>query len=315
MKKILLPNPLPLEWLSPYAAEYAFTTSDHHLNKKEIIAQIPEYDVFFTIYCPVDEEILLAGNKLKIVNTFGVGYNHIDIIAAKQLGIKVCNCPNAVTVSTAELGMGMIFNLLRRITEADRRMRAGDRTIWGALGLTGTNLLGKKLGIIGFGRIGQKIASYASIFGMEIFYYNRSNKIDEAKKTAATYLPLDQLLASCDCILLSVSLSETTTRMISERELALMKSTAFLINIARGAVVDEKALLLALQQKTIAGAGLDVFISEPDINESFLSLDNVVLTPHIGTETIATNHAVFTEAMTNVQDFFHGIKLQNLVNP
>ena len=314
MKKILLPSPLPLEWLAPYAAEYTFTTNDHHLNKAEVIAQIPGHDVFFTIYCPVDEEILNAGNNLKIINTFGVGYNHIDTVAAKKLGIKVCNCPTAVTVSTAALGIGMIFNLMRRITEADRRMRAGDKSIWGALGLTGSNLLGKKLGIIGFGRIGQKIAEYANAFGMEIFYYNRSIKSEEAKKTGATYLSLDQLLVSCDCILLAVSLSQATTKLIGERELLLMKSTAFLINIARGAVVDEDALLTALQHKTIAGAGLDVFINEPAINKAFFDLSNVVLTPHIGTETIDTNHKVFIEAMSNVNAFFSRESLQNLVN-
>lgn len=286
---------LPADWEVTFPSGECFT-------KEELIRLLPEYDVLFSIFnIPVDKEIIDAGRKLQLISSYGVGFNHIDTRYARSKGIAVCNTPDAVCNPTAELCMGLILDATRRISECNRRVRIEKESMWGTMKNLGFGLEGKTLGIIGMGRIGQNVARKAEAFGMKIIYYNRHNEVPRYLRT-----DLKTLLRESDYVTLHTPLTDETRHMIGAPELSLMKKTAFLINTARGAVIDEQALADCLQNHRIAGAALDVFEQEPHITEALYQLDNVVLVPHIGTGTIDARIAMAQEALENILNFFTG---------
>ncbi|WP_418535711.1 NAD(P)-dependent oxidoreductase [Odoribacter laneus] len=308
--KILVTYDIPREPFKNLPTDWEITFPEgEKLTKEEIIRMLPEYDILLAIFSrPIDKEIIDAGKKLKLISNYGVGYNNIDIQYARKKGITVCNTPESVCNPTAELCMALLLGIARRIGEFDRRIRTEKEGMWGVMKNLGYGLKGKTLGIIGMGHIGQNVACKAAAFGMNILYYNRKTEVPGYKKT-----DLDSLLKESDFISIHTPLTEATHHLIGERELGLMKKTAFLINTARGAVIDEEVLSRFLEKRQIAGAALDVFEREPHITELLYSLDNVILVPHIGTATYDGRIAMAQEALDNIRNYLNG-KPTNVVN-
>lgn len=308
--KILVTYDIPREPFKNLPPDWEITFPEgEKLTKDEIIRMLPEYDILLAIFSrPIDKEIIDAGKKLKLISNYGVGYNNIDIQYAREKGITVCNTPESVCNPTAELCMALMLGIARRIGEFDRRIRTEKEGMWGVMKNLGYGLKDKTLGIIGMGHIGQNVARKASAFGMHILYYNRKTEIPGYRRT-----DLDTLLKESDFISIHTPLTEATHHLIGERELELMKNTAFLINTARGAVIDEEALSRFLQKRQIAGAALDVFEREPHITEILYSLDNVILVPHIGTATYDERIAMAKEALDNIYNYLNG-QPTNVVN-
>ena len=297
-------NNLPADW------ELTFPQNEE-MPREEIIRLLPEYDVLLTIFhshSPVDREIIDAGKRLRLISNYGVGYNNIDTAYAREKGIAVTNTPRSVCNPTAELAMALMLALARRVAECDRRIRTEKESLWGTMKNLGASLEKKTLGIVGMGNIGKNVARKAEAFGMRVIYYNRRTEVSGYRR-----VPLDTLLQEADFVSLHTPLTTETRHLIGARELSLMKPTAMLINTARGAVIDETALADALRQKRIAGAALDVFENEPHVTDVLYRLDNVVLTPHVGTGTIDTRIAMAEEALANIRNFFQGTPT-NVVN-
>jgi glyoxylate reductase len=262
------------------------------------------------------EEVLAQAPHLRVIATVGVGYDNIDVDACTRRGIVVTNTPGVVTEATADLAFALLTCVARRLVEADRFVREGHwrRWQWGLM--WGTDLYGKTLGLYGFGRIGQAVARRARGFSMRILCYALDHLTPaQEKELGAEFVDRDTLLREADFLSLHVPLSPETIRLITARELAMMKPTAFLINTSRGKVVEEAALVAALESKQIAGAGLDVYEREPQIHPMLLTLPNVVLTPHMGTATSQTRLAMASLAADNILAFFAGQRPPNLVNP
>ncbi|WP_416423772.1 2-hydroxyacid dehydrogenase [Pseudomonas sp. App30] len=241
--------------------------------------------------------------NLEAIFSFGVGYDAIAVDVARDRGIVVTNTPQVLDDCVADTAMGLILDTLRRFTEADRYVRAGK---WPQARFpVAVKVGGKKLGIVGLGNIGQAIARRAAAFDMEILYHNRSPK---AGVDYRYFADLDAMISACDVLVLAVPGGKATDRLIDGRRLALLGSKGFLINIARGSVVDQPALIQALQQGTIAGAGLDVFEAEPQVPESLLAMDNVVLLPHVGSGTQETRQAMGDLVWKNIEGWFYNGK-------
>lgn len=308
--KILVTYDLPREAFHSLPTDWEITFPEKEfLTKEETIRLLPDYDILLSIFSrPVDKDIIDAGTKLKLISNYGVGYNNIDIRYAREKGIAVSNTPQSVCTPTAELCMALLLGAARRISEMDRRIRTEKEGMWGVMKNLGYGLEHKTLGIVGMGRIGQAVARKAEAFDMRILYYNRQHEVAGYQRT-----DLGTLLKESDFISLHTPLTDSTYHLIGERELNLMKETAFLINTARGAVVDEKALARCLQEKKIAGAALDVFEEEPHVTETLYRLDNVILLPHIGTATIDGRIAMAREALTNIHNFLKN-QPSNIVN-
>lgn len=293
---------LPSDWEITFPEGEAFS-------KAELIRLLPDYDVLLSIFhSPVDKEIINAGKKLKLISNYGVGYNNIDVQYAREKGISVTNTPQAVNTPTAELTMALLLCAARRVAECNMRLRQEKENMWGTMKNLGFGLEGKTLGIIGMGNIGKNVARKAQAFGMNIIYYNNQTEVPDYQRT-----DLNTLLKESDFITLHTPLTPLTYHLIGAKELALMKTTAILVNTARGPVVDEKALAEALKNRQIAGAALDVFEDEPHITETLYQLDNVVLTPHSGTATIDARIAMAQEALDNIRNFLKGVPT-NVVN-
>ena len=239
-----------------------------------------------TIPADVVDESLLdeAGPGLRVVANFGVGYDSVDIAAATRRGIVVTNTPDVLTEATAELTIALMLALMRRVAEGDRLMRRRDEWALAPTFMLGEGLAGKILGIVGLGRIGREVARLAEAFGMKVVHTRGSGPYQE--------LPLERLLAEADVVTVHTPLTEETRHLIGRRELSLMRPVAVLVNVARGPIVDEEALVEALEAGEIAGAALDVYEREPDVNPRLLELENVVLTPHLGSSTHAAREAM-----------------------
>lgn len=247
--------------------------------------------------------------RTKILGNFGVGYNHIDIAAASARGIAVTNTPGVLTDCTADIAMSLLLAVARRAGEGEREIRSGQWTGWRPTHMIGTKVTGKTLGIIGFGRIGKAMAKRCHFgFDMDVVFYNRS-KIDtaEASRYGARQLDtVEEVLAAADFVSLHCPGGGENRHLIDAQRLAVMKPQALLINTARGDVVDENALIEALEKGTIRGAGLDVFEAEPNVPERLRVLDNVVLLPHLGSATEETRTAMGMKVVENVTAFFEG---------
>ena len=254
---------------------------------------------------------------MKVVSNIAVGYNNIDVPEASRRGVKVTNTPGVLDDTTADLTFALLMAAARRITETERRLRNGEWIKGFALQQwLGTDIHHATLGIIGMGRIGQTIAKRASGFEMKVRYHNRT-RLDTGleAKLNVTYASKQDILRESDFVIVMVPYSPATHHLIKADDLALMKPTAIFINTARGGVVDDLALIAALKEKRIAGAGIDVFEGEPALNPEFLKLDNVALTPHIGSATYATRMRMATVAAMNMTAALSGAVPPNLVNP
>ena len=230
----------------------------------------------------IDDELLDAvGPQLRVVANFAVGFDNVDVPACTRRGVIVSNTPDVLTQATAELTIALLLALVRRVAEGDRLVRRREEWIWAPNMLLGRGLAGLTLGLVGYGRIGQAVAQLAGAHGMEVIYSSRTGG-----------LPLDELLAAADVVSLHVPLSAETHHLIDDHALERMKPTAVLVNTSRGPIVDEAALARALADGRIAGAALDVFEREPEVTEELLGLENVVLTPHLGSATLETREAM-----------------------
>jgi len=277
--------------------------------KEEVIQLIAGFDAFVsTFQFKVDEEVIRAADgNLKIIANYGVGYNNVDVDYATQCGIVVTNTPDPVVEPTAEHAFALMLAAARRIPECDRKMRIPQGLKWGVLENLGQTLYGKTLGIIGMGRIGQALARRAMASGMKIVYNNRSRLSPELEKLyQAEFLKLDELLKLSDVVSVHTPLLRETFHLIGRNGLQKMKETAILVNTARGPVVDEVALIEALQHKLISYAALDVYEFEPEISKELLELDNVVLSPHNGTATIEARNEMSRFVSQNIIRYFDG---------
>lgn len=281
----LLPEPVMAILRDRY--RLAFEPSETHIptedDRRQGFAQADA--VICTLADPITDDLLARAPRLKILANYAVGYNNIDIAAATRRGIVVTNTPDVLTDATADLTWALMLAVARRVIEGDRWARSGQWLGWAPTQMLGTDVTGKTLGIVGMGRIGQAVALRAQGFRMPVLYASRRPCSAPPGVSAWTHRPLEELLAQADFISLHVPLSETTRHLIGSRELAMMKSTAMLINTSRGPVIDEAALLAALRQGTIAGAGLDVYEREPLITAGLETLPNVALLPHLGSAT------------------------------
>lgn len=254
-------------------------------------------------YDRIDSDVIDAGKKLKVISTYSVGYDHIDIEYAKKKKIRIGYTPEVLTKATADLAFALMIDVLRRVTEGDRIIREGKwKEIFGASDYVGLDLEGKTLGIIGMGRIGKAVAKRASAFEMKILYHNRKKlprKIEAEHN--ARYVSFNQILKKSDIISIHVPHTSKTDKMFNAKTFRKMKKTAFLINTSRGKVVDERDLVFSLKNKIIGGAGLDVFSEEPiKKNHPFTKMPNVVLAPHIGSSTKETREKMAEITVTNL---------------
>ncbi|MBL8522699.1 MAG: D-glycerate dehydrogenase [Betaproteobacteria bacterium] len=264
----------------------------------------------------IDAAFFDACPTVKVVSNIAVGYNNIDVAEASKRGVKVTNTPGVLDDTTADLTFALLMAAARRVTETERRLRNGEWKKGFALQQwLGTDIHHASLGIIGMGRIGQTIAKRASGFEMKVSYFNRT-RLDAAteEKYKVAYKTKEAILRDSDFVVVMVPYSAATHHLIKAEDLALMKPSAILINTARGGVVDDVALIAALKEKRIAGAGIDVFEGEPALNPAFLDLDNVALTPHIGSATHATRMRMAMLAATNMQAALEGREPPNWIN-
>jgi len=278
--------------------------------------QLADADAAVTLLTDrVDDDFLAAAPKLRIVANVAVGYNNIDVEACTRRGVIVTNTPGVLIDATADLAMGLVLMSTRRLGEGERLIRSGTAWQWSMFMMLGTGLQGRTLGIVGMGGIGEALATRARAFGMRIVYHNRRNVDAEVEQRLDTQrVDFDELLATSDIVSLNCPHSGTTHHLIDAAALAAMKSTAFLVNTARGPIVDEAALVEALGNGVIAGAALDVFENEPTVNPGLLSLDNVVLVPHLGSATVETRAAMATTAASNVVEVLEGRTPHNPVS-
>jgi len=254
----------------------------------------------------IDASVIAAAARLKVIATGAVGFNNIDVAACKARGIRLTNTPDVLTQTTADFGFALMMATARRISESERYARAGQWSGWAFDQFAGRDLHHATLGIIGMGRIGSAIARRAAGFEMRVLYHNRT---PSQEPIAATWVEKAQLLQESDFVMLVVPHSAATHHLIGAAELALMKPSATLINIARGGVVDDQALIAALKEKRIAAAGLDVFENEPKFDPAFLQFENVVITPHIASSSRATRGAMMQLAADNLLAHARGLPL------
>jgi len=285
------------------------------LTPEELLAQVMERDAILTMLTDtIDDTVLEQAKNLKIIANHAVGYNNIDLEAASKRGIFVTNTPGVLTDATADFAWGLLFAVSRRITESDAFIRQKRFDGWAPMLFLGGDLTGKTLGIIGAGRVGTAMAKRSVGFGMKVMYHSPHVNKTLEKELAAQKASLETILKKADYISIHVPLTPYTKHLIGKKELDLMKPTAYLINTSRGAVVHEAALVKALEEKNIAGAGLDVFEKEPVIHSGLLQLSNVVMTPHIASATVETRTQMALMAAENILAALKGKKPPNLVN-
>jgi glyoxylate reductase len=251
---------------------------------------------------PIDAAVLdAAGPSLKVVANVAVGYNNIDVAACRERGVVVTNTPDVLTNACADFTWALILAITRRLGEGEREVRAGQWRGWALDHLLGMELRGKQLGLVGLGRISRAVAAKAPAFGMSVAYTSRSATLD-----GATAMPIDRLLATSDVVSLHVPLTPATTHLIDQKALTKMRRSAYLVNTARGPVVDEGALAWALRERLIAGAALDVYEQEPVVHPDLFALDNVLLIPHLASATTETRTAMADLAVSNALAILEG---------
>lgn len=288
MKKIFVAGPIPEVGLNLLKEHFEVEMYEGKgiISQDELKKGVKDaFGLVSLLSTNVDKEVIDSGEQLAFIANYGAGFNNVDIDYAKSKGIEVSNTPKASTNATAELTMGILLAVARRIPEGDQLMRHEGFDGWAPLFFRGREVSGKTIGIIGLGEIGSAVARRAKGFDMNILYTGPHRKEDKEQALDASYVDLETLLKESDFITINAAYNTSMEHMIDAEQLKLMKSTAYLVNASRGPIVHEKALLEALQNKTIEGAALDVYEFEPEITEGLKSLDNVVITPHIGNAT------------------------------
>ncbi|MEC7122074.1 MAG: D-glycerate dehydrogenase [Pseudomonadota bacterium] len=280
---------------------------DEPFSRARMVEAVQAADVLVpTVTDRIDAGILeQASDKLRLIASFGTGVDHIDVAAARARGMTVTNTPGVLTEDTADMTMALILAVPRRLVAGERLMRAGQWRGWSPTSMLGNRIHGKRLGIVGMGRIGQAVARRARGFGLSIHYHNRRpvHAEIEAELEATYWDNLDQMLARMDIISINCPHTPATYHLISPRRLALIQPHAFIVNTSRGEVIDENALVHALQNRDLAGAGLDVFEHEPQVNPKLLELENVVLMPHMGSATIEGRIDMGEKVIINIRAF------------
>lgn len=288
---------------------------DRPLNKEEIKAGIRDAEGLIAMLSDsIDKTLLEGAPRLKVIANYAVGYNNIDLAATKALGIVVTNTPGVLTESTADLSWALMMAVARRIPEGDQTLQTTQWSGWSPTELLGNDIYGKTLGIVGMGRIAQAVVRRAAGFSMSVNYYSRRRLPQIEKKRGVRYLPFQDLLSESDYLSLHLPLNQDSLHLINRAAFQRMKAKAILINTSRGPIVDEKALVQALEEKQIAGAGLDVFEEEPAISPELLRMKNVVTLPHIGSASSETRIAMGLMVIDNLLSVFKNEVPANVVN-
>ena len=287
-----------------------FNADDHPMSRRELADALARADVLVpTITDELDAELLeRAGERLKLIASFGAGVDHIDLKAARAKGIIVTNTPGVLTEDTADMTMALILSVPRRLAEGEKLIRSGKWSGWSPCGMLGHRINGKKLGIIGMGRVGQAVARRARAFQLSIHYHNRHRlpPVLEQELGATWHPELDAMLREVDIVSVHCPHTAETHHLLDERRLGLLGPHVYLINVARGEIVEEPALLAALEAGLIAGAGLDVFEHEPAVDARMLALENVVLLPHMGSATFEGRSATGEKVIANIRAWADG---------
>lgn len=314
-KKILVTGIVPKEGLRKLMDRFDVTYSeDRPFSRDYVLEHLSEYDGWLLMGQKGDKEMIDAGENLQIISLNAVGFDHVDTAYAKEKGIVVSNSPQAVRVPTAEMTFALILAASKRLAFYDSIVRSGEWIDPSEQRYQGLTLQGSTLGIYGMGRIGLTVANFAKAFGITVVY-NDVYRLpeDKEKELGVTYLEFDQLIETADVITIHAPALPSTIHKFNKDVFAKMKNRSYLINAARGPIVSEEALIEALKEGEIAGAGLDVFENEPQVSEGLRSLDNVIMSPHAGTGTIEGRRTLAEEAADNIIAFFDG-KPQNIVN-
>ena len=317
MNKVFITRYLPDEWLSPLkgVVEYKVYNDNMPIPRGRLIEELRWADGAITMLSDkIDREVIDNAPSLKIIANYAVGFDNIDVRYATEKGILITNTPDVLTNATAELALGLMFSVGRRIVEGDTFTREGRFEGWSPTLLLGMEFQGKTAGIIGAGRIGIAFAKKCSALGMNIIYYSRKIK-PEMEILDAEFLPLEEVLKRADIVSIHLPLTEETYHLLDREKLSIMKKDAILINTGRGAIIDERALTEILKEQRIMGAGLDVYEFEPGITRELLSLPNVVLTPHIGSATYKARKEMAILASKNIVALFKGEIPPTPVNP
>lgn len=322
MPKIFITRPIPeigIRLLQDRGYEVSVNepARDHAADKSEVLKGVRGVDALFcTLTEKIDSEIMAAGlPTLKMIANMAVGFDNIDLEAAKTRNIMVSNAPGVLTDTVAEHTFALMLAISHRIAEADKFTRSGKYSAWGPMLLLGSDLSGKTLGVVGLGRIGSRVAYHAvKGFGMKVLYNDVKPDADFERQFGAVFVErIDDLLPQCDYISLHVPFLELTRHLINEERLKMMKTSAYLINTARGPIVDEKALVKALKEGWIRGAAIDVFENEPKVEPGLIKMNNIILTPHIASATRETRDKMAALAAKNIIEALEGRVPPNLV--
>lgn len=304
MSRVVVTGRIPQVALDALRAQHAVTgwDSTEQIPREQLLSSVEGADAIVSLLTErIDAEVLdAAGPQLQVVANVAVGYNNIDVPACRERDVVVTNTPGVLTEATADLAMGLVLMMTRRLGEGERIIRRGEAWQWGMFYLLGAGLQGKTLGIIGLGGIGAATARRARAFGLQIAYHSRSPVAPAlAEELGASRMELDELLGAADVVSVHCPYSEATHHLVGAEQLTQMRDTSYLVNTARGPIVDEDALVAALGSGTIAGAALDVFEHEPTVHPGLLDLENVVLVPHLGSATVETRTAMASLAADN----------------
>ena len=295
------------------------SNAEYPVSKKELLSAVKEADILVpTIGDKIDASILsAAGSNLKLIANYGAGYDHIDIKTALQRGIIVTNTPSVLTTDTADMTMALILAIPRKLREGHEEMQSGNWKGWSPSAMIGMRITGKKLGILGMGRIGQAIAKRAIAFDLDINYHNRRRLHENIEKTlsAKYWENLEEMLAAVDILVVSASLNPSSLYLLNAKCLGKMKHSAYIVNISRGEIIDQKALVKQLKNGLLGGAGLDVYDSEEVIGSDFKSLKNVFLLPHMGSSTLEGRIEMGEKVIINIKTYLDGHRPPDQIVP
>ena len=295
------------------------SNAEYPVSRKELLSAVKEAHVLVpTIGDKIDASLLsAASSNLKLIANYGAGYDHIDIKTALQRGIIVTNTPSVLTTDTADMTMALILAIPRKLREGHEEMQSGNWKGWSPSAMIGMRLTGKKLGILGMGRIGQAIAKRAKAFDLDINYHNRRRLHENIEKSlSATYWEdLEEMLATVDILVVSASLNQSSLYLLNSKYLGKMKPTAYLVNISRGEIIDQRALVRQLKDGRLGGAGLDVYDSEEVIGSDFKSLKNVFLLPHMGSSTLEGRIEMGEKVIINIKTYLDGHRPPDQIVP
>lgn len=319
MARVVVTGKIPAVGLEKLRAEHDVVAweNDEPISRGELLEFVAGADAIVSLLTEkIDDELLdVAGPQLKSVSNVAVGYNNIDVPACEKRGVLVTNTPGVLTDATADIAMSLVLMVTRRLGEGERVIRSQQAWQWGMFYMLGAGLQGRQIGIVGMGQIGIATARRAKAFGMKIAYTRRSPLEDHLSEGLdATFMSMDELIETSDVISLHCPYSPSTHHLFSENQFTRMKQGSFLINTARGPIVDEAALVNALKSGHLGGAGLDVFENEPAVHPGLLELDNAVLIPHLGSATVETRSAMADKAATNALAILAGLPALDPVN-